>query len=438
MLQNTGNPLQEYQEWYACYGQVFQAVPKEIGQVGCLLQNFIGDVQKEYDRFMDGLPEIVRWIVTPSREIQRRVKEKVKPELEKAAFRIVGFLTDPKTASFLELLSHPKNATRERLAEVYRRDDSGKGLLAFPDVASVVEQDLDIQGGRLNPDKFAPLKHAVTLAKLALLSPEELNRLMRDIAGTQTLPPNSDYPPYGGNFSVLLAAVRSIDGNHQWQAYGLPYARRLGLAHAKPNGFNYGEDGFRDRSKGFRFWTDVYLRERVFVKLFPGGVLGALGNRPELQWNNFKFPACAQNPYPQTQTPATGEIMSEDDTCHSVTNPNREISQLETATAAEFRERYFQCGAPIAELPHWTVAGSYRRERNAHLDAATIHRSFPDMSVQVWRPRGREKYWTIMAAACTTSERAQEARDIIVRRRIARDAFVWHPNLPWALASSPR
>lgn len=435
MLQNSGNPLKEYQDWYACYGQVFKAIPKEIGQAGCLVRNFVEDVQNEFDKFMDGLPEIVRWIVDPTREVKRRVKEKVKPELEKATFRIVGFITDPKTADFLELLTHPKNATREKLVDTYQRNDSRKGLLEFSDVASVVEKDLHIEGGVLSPEKFAPLTHAVTLAKIALLAPDELNRLVRDLAGaTAAIPSDAVYPPYNGNFSVLLNSVKSIDGNHQWQAYGLPYPRRLGVSHDGPGKFDYGRDGFSDKSKGLRFWTDGYLRERVFLKLFPEGVLGALGERPELKARHYNFPSCAQNPFPKTQDPNTGKLLEKDTTCSDVSTPDRKISEFQTATEAEYRDRYFQCDKPILGLPYWTIAGSYRSEGNARHDSATIRRSFPDMAAEVWRPQAGNKYWTIMIAACTTSDRANEARDIAIRRGIGRDAFTWHPHLPWAAA----
>lgn len=248
------------------------------------------------------------------------------------------------------------------------------------------------------------------------------------------IPSNAVYPPYYGNFSVLLDSVKSIDGNHQWQAYGLPYPRRLGVSHDGPGRFDYGRDGFNDKNKGLRFWTDVYLREKVFLKLFPEGVLGALGERQELKQGHYKFPSCAQNPFPKTQRTDTGQVLDEDTTCSDVSMPDRNISEFQTATESEYRDRYFQCDKPILGLPHWTIAGSYRGESNARDDSAMIRRSFPDMAAEVWRPQTGNKYWTIMIAACTTSDRANEARDIAIRRGIGRDAFTWPPHLPWAAA----
>jgi SPOR domain len=413
------------------------------------VRNAAGDLAKEFDALIDGSPEIARWLVDPTRELKKRLEERVKPVLATASAKIAGFIAAPRTAEFLELLSNPGNAARDRLIEVYREDKSGKGLIAFTDVAAIVDKDLNIHGQYLAPETFAALAHSVTQAKLSLLAPDELNRLVKDFAGTRpsTSKPSGDvFPAHDGNFSLLLNAVRSLDGNQQWQAYGLPYPRKVGVALASPARFPYGEDGYKDRSKGFPIWTDGYLREKVFVALFPGGVLGALDERPELKWRNDRFPACAQHPYPQTQDPRTGRILSEDTTCAALpvpvvsaapamperqpaAEPPAAVATAPTATAQEFADRYFQCGKQISGQPHWTVAGSYRIEDNARRKAAAIRQAYPDMTAEAWSPRGDSEFWTVMVAACTTSDRAQEARDLVVRRGIARDAFIWGPAL---------
>ena len=465
ILSSAGNPLKEYEAWFACYGQVFQPVakeadpkeagPKQASPAGCAVRDVAGDLAKEFEALIDGSPEIARWIVDPTRELKKRLDEKVKPVLATAAAKIAGFIAAPRTAEFLELLANPGNAARDRLIEVYRQDKSGKGLIAFTDVAAVVDKDLNIRGQYLAPETFAALVHSVTLAKLSLLAPDELNRLVKDLAGTRpsTSKPSGDvFPAHDGNFSLLLNAVRSIAGNQQWQAYGLPYPRKAGVALANPARFPYGEDGYKDRGKGLPIWTDSYLREKVFVALFPGGVLGALDERPELKWRNDRFPACAQHPYPQTQDPRTGRILSEDTTCVALPVPvvsaaserqpvpavpaaperpaaEPQAAAAPTATAQEFADRFFQCGKQIAGPPHWTVAGSYRIEDNARRKAAAIRQAYPDMTAEAWSPRGDSEFWTVMVAACTTSDRAQEARDLVVRRGIARDAFIWGPAL---------
>ncbi|WP_027684147.1 hypothetical protein [Rhizobium leguminosarum] len=432
MLNSSGNPLHEYTEWWTCYGAVFQAVPKEVGQAGCLARNYVKDVQEEVGRVIDDLPEIVRWIVSPTRELAKQVERKVRPELEKAAFQIVAFLTNGSLAEFLELLIRPENASREKLVDVYRRDSSGKSLIVFGDVATVVEKDLSIVDGKLTPENFPALKHAVTLAKLTLLSPDQLDRMVVSVSGLNiAIPEGGWFKVRNGRYSLLLNSVRSIDGNHQWQAYGLPYPKRMGVAQRHPSEFPYGRDGIRDTSKGLPIWSNVLLRERVFLKLFPSGVIGALGDQSELQAGNYRFPACKGHPYPRTQDAATGAILDHDDTCTLLSSPNTELPSLPAATASEYNERFFECGKPLVGSRHWTVVGSYESESDARRRSESIRASFPDMFAQAWRPQGRNRFWTVMIAACTTRDNAVSARDVAVVRGIARDAYVWRPSLPW-------
>jgi uncharacterized protein YciI len=432
MLKAEGNPLGEYTEWWTCFGSVFQAVPKEVGQAGCLAKNFLKDVDEEVGRVIDDLPEIVRWIVAPTREIRKEAEKRVRPELEKATFQVIAFLTNKSLAEFLQVLMKPEYATREKLVEVYSRDDSVKKLIVFPDVASVVEQDLQVVDGKLDPEKFPALRHAVTLAKMSLLAPAELDRLVINVSGMPTVvPPGGLFRNGGGRYSLLLSAVRSIDGNHQWQGYGLPYPKRIGAGHLNPSEFPYGRDGLNDPSKGIPIWSSALLREKVFAKIFPDGVIGSLGDHAELQWKNYRFPACKAHPFPHTQDPFTKKVVDEDATCSLVSSPNSEPISLSTATANEYQERYFECEKPIVGPGHWTVVGSYRGEKSARLRAAAIRTAFPDMEAEAWRPVGSNRYWTVMIAGCTTREKAVEARDVAVSRGIAFDAFIWRPRLPW-------
>lgn len=438
MLQGKDNPLSEYTEWWSCYGNVFQAVPKEVGQAGCLAKNFVKDINEEVSRVIDDLPEIVRWIVAPTREIRKEVEKRVRPELEKATFQIIAFLTNKGLAEFLQVLTKPENATRGKLVEVYGRDESGKKLITFQDVAAIVEKDLAVENGKLVPEKFPALSHAVTLAKLTLLAPEELDRMVVNVSGVPSaVPPGGLFRNDGGRYSLLLNAVRSIDGNHQWQAYGLPYPKRLGAGHLPPDAFQYGRDGLTDPSQGFPIWSNTMLREKVFTRIFPGGVIGALGDHDELQWSNYRFPACKAHPYPRTQDPFTGEVKHEDLTCFRVSASDSEQVTLPTGTADEYSARYFECEMPVVGPWHWTVVGSYKAEKSARRRAEEIRMAFPDMDAQAWKPVGGNRYWTVMIAGCTSKTKAVEARDVAVSRGIATDAFIWKPRLPWERAVKP-
>ncbi|GEO43127.1 hypothetical protein SAE02_72750 [Skermanella aerolata] len=435
MLLNAGNPIDEYWTWYKCYGQVFLAHPKELGQAGCLVREGIDKVREEYDRAIDSLPEILRWAIAPSREAQKLVMKRLEPELKKAEFALLAFLTDKTTADFLLLLSSPENATRSKLVEVFSNDTSGKNLLEFDDAADLVEKDMTISGGKLDPDRFAPLRHSVTLAKLSLLAPDQLNRLAENLSGVKGSPVYGAaiYPNNPGNFTLLYNMVRSIDGNHQWQAYGLPWPRKAGVEAAKPGKLNYGYDYNLDQSKGLRFWVDPFLRERVFQVLFPDGVIGALGDRRELQWPQYRFPACPQNPFPATQN-IDGSIRSSDPTCAVVADAARPALRLEFTNRNSYQDRYFQCDrtqATAGESPYWTVVGSFTTKDGASRHAEANNTRFPDHLIEVWEPQNSNRYWTTMVAACTSKARAEEARDLAIRRSIATDAFIWSPRLPW-------
>ncbi|MBK4722726.1 zinc dependent phospholipase C family protein [Azospirillum sp. YIM DDC1] len=438
MLLNSGNPVSEYWDWYRCYGQVFVAQPKEIGQAGCLVREGIERIKGEFDRAIDSLPELLRWVVAPSREAQKLVMKRLEPELKKAEFTLVEFLTNRSTADFLTLLSAPENATREKLVEVFSGDSSGKGLLVFNNVNDFVEKDLALIDGRIDPDRFAPLRHSVTLAKMTLLGHDQLNKLARNLSGIEGSPlyGNRIYPDVPGNFTLLFDMVRSIDGNHQWQAYGLPWPRRTGVASPSPKKLHYGHDYHQDHTKGFRFWVDPFLRERVFLALFPQGVLGALGERSELQWSAYKFPECPHNPFPATQD-INGTLRTRDTTCVLAVDASRPSYDVAFSDRNTYRGRYFQCGQPIAEQPHWTVVGSFLTRNAASRHAEEINLRYPDQTVEVWEPRNSNRHWTVMAAACTSKARADEARDIAIRRGIARDAFVWSPRLPWKPYEAP-
>ena len=431
MLRSEGNPLAEYVEWHSCYGQVFMAVPKEVGQAGCLGKRYLEEISAVYDRFLEQLPELIQWIAAPTWKMRKIVEPAIKDALQEATIKVVGFLTDKSTAEFIDLLSNPKNADRGRLVEIYRRDASGKGLIVFNDVASIVDRDLAISDGVLDPEKFAPLKHSVTLAKLAILDVISLNQLVRDIIGDAPQPARDYFNGSGDNYSLLIGMVRSLDGNHQWQAYGLPYPRRLGVQHGDPIGSHYGYDGHSDPSKGLVIWTDEFLREKVFYTLFPTAVIGALQERPELKWRHYKFPTCAQNPFPSTQD-SSGRIRSEgDQTCPAVSDATVPIPENSPDNPTEYQERYFRCSAADAGL-QYTIAGPFRNKLTAQIVARKLTRKFPDMHLEVWKPIRQTTYWPVMLAACVPLKTAQQARDLGLRRRVDTQITVDRGRLPWA------
>ena len=115
--------------------------------------------------------------------------------------------------------------------------------------------------------------------------------------------------------SILLTAARSLDGNEQWQPYGLLYPRSSGGgAPANASDRHYGF-GPRDEARhGFPLFIDPVLRERVFLKLFPKQTHGEVAKRPEMAADRYAFPICDKNPFPVTFLPS-GDPATVDNGC---------------------------------------------------------------------------------------------------------------------------
>lgn len=329
MVRNEGGALKAYTDWFSCWGPVYTGVPGVITNPICETKNKIGELREKISSFIDDLPEPLRWLLFPMRELRKKVEEKLRPSLEKLGWKILGFITDPRTSEFLSVLSKPENATLAKLNEVYGNDHSAKGLLTFDRVSDLVLSDMKVKDGHFNFAEFIPIRNSVTLAKLALLSREQLSKIFTDNAGNvPTIYGPKLYSGGNGRYSLLTEMVRNIDGNHQWQAYGLPYPRKSGSSSPEPRDLHFGFDYFKEPSKGFRFWVDPTARAKVFPVLFPApGPLGAIGQRDELKFPSYSFEACEENPYPQTQND-NGLILWTDTRCLSPWNPVRWIMFL--------------------------------------------------------------------------------------------------------------
>lgn len=434
MLTNSGNPLSDYSEWYKCYGSVFMAVPHQVGTAVCLVENNLKKIKEEYQKLIDELPAVLRWMINPTGEASKLAFKKLEPELKKAEFELAKFLTDAQTAEFLFLLANPENATQQKLTSVYSSDHSRKSLLLLPQVASIVEKDMNLQNGLLNPDKFNPLIHSVTLAKLSLLDPATLNTLIQDFTGEYSSPiyGKEVYRSNMTNFTFLLDAVRSIDGNHQWQAYGLPYPRRNDV-HILPSNLPYGYDYYKEPLKGFRIWVDPYLREKVFLVLFNGSILGSLGELAELKWPKYNYPECSQNPYPSTQT-SSGDNTQPDLLCKQLTYPNVSVAETKFENADEYAKRYFRCNDVIEKNLYSTLVASFLTKEQAEKQKEIFLLRFPDLHLEVSERRSPNRYWTVLMASCTSKELALEARDIAIRRQMDSKAFILDSDTPYQVS----
>ncbi len=317
MYRGETGALSEYLRWYRCYGAVFVGVPRQVGEAGCLAGDFVVKLRDEFDRLYGRLPEPLRWLLNPTGELKDMLRERLEPQIQEATTRLANLIGEHSSlGELIIVLGYPELATRDRLNRIYATDLGGTGLIRFDDAASLIEADSGMNvAGRVDPQRFPALAHSVTLAKLALLGDSELNRLIRDLSNGYVSPRYgaSVYRFREPNQTILHDMVRSLDGNHQWQAFGLPRPRAGGPAET-PRELPFGRNGFEDGNRGLRIWTDPGLRERVFARLFPGAIIGSLGNRPELQRPLYPFPHCPENPFPSAQD-ASGALQSSDPGC---------------------------------------------------------------------------------------------------------------------------
>ncbi|MCA3505383.1 MAG: zinc dependent phospholipase C family protein [Rhodobacter sp.] len=336
MVAGDGGVLSPYSEWLACHGSAFAGVPYQIPEYTCEAANYYEHVVGEINNIVEQLiPEPFASAYRDVQALKLRVSNELRSATSEAALQLAKMAApDATAADFLDLLVNPENATRGKLAEVFatRTDAGGKDLLVFDNVADLIDQDIGLEGGKLNPDRFMALDYARVLSSLALLDREGIQAVTVRFGGSlKDLVLN----PEAKRYTVIADMARSIDGNHQWQPFGLPYPREhVSAEPADPEErrFGYGPaDG-----KGFPFFTSANLRRDVFAYLFPEPFIGGVGEREALRRPIYYFETCRANPFPIAFAP-DGSAVTADDSC--TRNPNGPA--VKPSNGAAFKRRWY-------------------------------------------------------------------------------------------------
>jgi len=328
----------EYVEWFKCHGVAFMGIPHQLGEAGCFAQNSLVQIQKEIDAFIiNSHPDPIRSVIQDFMDLKEEYKVKLKREVETAGIEITKFASpDGTTGDFIELIVRPENATTSKLNEVFQSasDADGKKLLVFDKVSDQVNTDIDLANDVLNPRSFKALDYALKFSQLALMSQKGLERFVWKMGGR---PENLGSFQSGKRQSILIETLKSIDGNHQWQPFGLPYPRSTGDPEPKKAlERNYGWGPLDKGRKGLSLFIDINLRNSVFLSLFPYPVSGEIINRPELRPPSYKFPSCDRNPFPVAFA-SDGAPVDYDDLC-AVEDSTRTSS----LTSVIKRKRFFR------------------------------------------------------------------------------------------------
>jgi uncharacterized protein YoxC len=315
ILKGEKGSLEEYVQWLSCHGDVFLAVPYQYGEGLCKAKTVYQDTMQRIEKMqrallLPGVREVYEEIDGLKEQLIVELKDAVK----EASFRLLELVADDRSlAQLIRMLEDPSYATRNEVQGLLATvgDSGGKQLLTFRNGADLIDGDAYMEA-HWEAEKFAPVAYARTMSRLALLPGEELNAMAGDVAGFWF----SDWklhPEKIPRYSLLFRTLRSIDGNHQWQPYGLPYARSTGGPVPGPESRRYGYGPMDGSNFGLAMYLDPEARRKVFLRLFPRQ-LSMVENDPRLQ-AGYPFPSCEANPFPMTFIQASGQPATSDDTC---------------------------------------------------------------------------------------------------------------------------
>ncbi|WP_169053540.1 zinc dependent phospholipase C family protein [Alteraurantiacibacter aquimixticola] len=318
IVSGEGGTLGRYRDWLKCHGSAYTPQPLQVSAKICEAETFYNEVRSEIDQIViDALPEPFRSIYDEYLGLRILIREELESVVDDATVELIKLGSpDGTTEDFLELLFVEQNVDRSTLNRIFAEvgDSGGKDLLTFSDMAANVQADAFVEAGVLDPSRFPAIRHGRTLSALALLSPSELRRLAWRLGAN---PNELELPSETQErYTILSDMLRSIDGNHQWQRFGLPYARSNGQA--VPDDASRREFGRANGGAGFPFFANPNMRRFVFSRLFPDGISGTLKDRPELQHPRYAFQECDSNRFPRStgddSAPAESDLACVDAT----------------------------------------------------------------------------------------------------------------------------
>lgn len=303
MLSNGDAGLSHYIEWYKCWSPVFTAIPSELPQAICTFTNYYEKLNSEIDKIMVRLGPL-QYLINPTKLVKEHLEKEVKKQTEYAAIQISNHIFGKETTDLFLLLAGREAVTTAKLIEIFKVDGSGKNLLSFENITTVINKEMGITGEESNvdPEKFAALHNALQLSKLSVLNGISLNRLHTDYLGNKgTAYGKRLYPDVDNtSFSILYRAVSSIDGSCQWMQFATPIYRHSGFDQKWPKERSYGYSHCSNGNDGFRFWVDEASRKSIFNVVFKGPLTPELYAYAAYNSENTRFIPCEKNPFPNT------------------------------------------------------------------------------------------------------------------------------------------
>jgi len=264
-------PIGAVEDWLCEYGVTFMGIPTQLVSPGCSAINRADDLLNDVNDLRERISRktgLFGWLLDPAQKFGEVIDEEITPKMEALAIDLSEALTGEGSVMTSIATMRFEELTEQGLNDEFAIDSSNKNLLEIPDIADRVKADMHLtDDGFFDPEKFNMVYNAIVISKLLLLGPAEINRLVREGAGIENTIYGQDLYPDADDFNLLFGAVRSIDGNHQWQEYGIPYPRKEGHADDRPKPLRQFGYGFPE---GFRLWQDCDVREKIFKMIFHG------------------------------------------------------------------------------------------------------------------------------------------------------------------------
>jgi hypothetical protein len=304
-----GDVTEPLKQWVICWGPTF-GLPV-LGQIAPVCQKALtasSAVSRNLKTLLQNalIHESIRKLIEDIDRNVASVFQEVVPNMAQMVsntIRIDNGAIAGYARSIINLRS--QEPTLNQIDADFANDTSQKRLIIFSQspqspstLTKLLYQDMGLQppanpqapptGKKLSDlSGFAALQNSFTMAKLALLDGRELNNLTLRVlpqSARETPTPMGPYSILAPAGEILIGAIRSIDGDHQWQkiAPRLPTLNpqfdcsRFVFESSDQNAFKYctarrfgyypGDPG----KGGLKFWQDPELRQTVFNRIFKG------------------------------------------------------------------------------------------------------------------------------------------------------------------------
>ena len=324
VMNESPNALDAYQRWRACWALTYARVPDAVLEAACTVSTTMMDVRQDMERRLDALierlPAPARRLVARYEAVRDKVRRWTEVHLWDQMEEDFKLITDGKSAYML-MKAVSENSEKMKdgawLKDAYTQQGPND-LLRLPDIQALVIKDLGLSGERgAGLEGFHALRHSIVLSKLALLNFDSVNKMVAEHVGPGPFASYPDgkplYPGASGFDSILTTMAKSIDGNHQWQAFGMTYPREK-KQQAVMEGVEkrrFGYDPTFEAGYGLRLFAVPEVREKLFVKLFPAPVAGAIVDKLD---ESYPFQTCESVPFPLT-TDTAGKPLEFDRRC---------------------------------------------------------------------------------------------------------------------------